>query len=1452
MATTVLELYTTNAVLLSKALISVVEMIGSDAFSSVMYLGAIIGFLAMLATLAFGQGRSEWVGYVLAVIIVSTGVKTTTNVGLIDSAGGAIRVVNDVPVVIAIPFYIINSGARVLTDLGSIYFDPAGATLLKDGVGYGTALIASMQNTRWKEADKAVPGLTDAQKATVSVQATIEGYINDCYIPYITKKDTNAKVTSVLYADTTSVETTADVWELFRSDIVQWTRNFSGAQTAASTPIDSCSKQFLNIKAILVSAGWKTAIINDFAHNYYTLSSAMDRPGSASAAPAGTVGALNADTAQIASDIRKYVNYLFNATGGTEQAATMLLMDYLSKALNVGLSQDGRLTLTEYQGRAGSAFDDAIGQNNIRMAAEGDFFVKYAGNMTRFIEFLTYLWLPITLFAMLAMPGGIKQLKNLFFLYLWIQSWPFAFNIINYYQVLDVLETLRPTLAGGMNMYSIESAWANTTRAYATSQMFLGMLPILTMALLTGNMMSMSRLSDKVSGQENLDEKRIRRDTEKVEAQSVVNAQTSQAIDRDGNLTSADSNVKGLNTNEIAKNSTESANLSDTRSKTAGVKSSAAFNQLISNTTAGQNVEGIMEQVNDSVTVKDDVTLNSGTEKGQQYSDTYKKMEAVQAQLKASASMSVKKSVSIFSAMAGLDTSLSDSETDEVAAAMQKIGLSKSGVAQALAASDAFQVTDSTTINNTSTDTDQVALTQTVNEQSEQQRQHALQAQKQRAYSAQVTSKKALTTTQVTNVADEFMADANKYNDFLQDGTGSKEQQKEARDFAEKWFGDKNGLDDFVGQTSGQNRRQRAQHIASQQGHFLDQHGIKNSSMINHLMMQELIPGHKIADIFMESNITNPVAHRGDDVDGAATGFNAEVAASDPASTLTDSNGSTVANNIAPVAALKDKVITGTANSSNTDLSQEDQAKIKALRDKEKQKKLRLAAIKAEGEASENTVNAELYGVNKSDASYSDVATALNADYVVNNVLQRGVEGLGEAISPALDFPTGNVGESLDKFENTGSGGRQDNLADKFTARAARTFVAASNGYKNDIDNGVHEHDAELNRYGELMKLMGPDASEAYNKNVENYRINNQIKGNTAKDMDIDTFLSPYKAALQESRIPTTRSANDSIASGLDEKGEPSILQTGLSWIGLESEDTEQRLKDEQNAESALSIAGVTPNAMESEAEYQSEQIFQDNLKTLLQLRGGETLKPIDMQYAKMNAAQPYADAAGQGVQYREMMSTLLGKLFDSNTGALTGNADAVNREYQASEFGQYDNSTTNGFDRIAQKVDAAQSENIANKAFEAGDAKQNVKQALLPQADNDLTPKDQDFMERYRDQYNSINSANSEPISQDGRFVAEIMAYREYSRANGEETDVAHAENVLIQNYDTNTQTLNRTDEVMEYLENIEIDKYRNHAAATFDGVSPGQPLPAPDNMAYKNTTTVSEVLNDPNTRNK
>lgn len=1404
----------------------------------------------MLATLAFGQGRSEWVGYVLAVIIVSTGVKTTTNVGLIDSAGGAIRVVNDVPVVIAIPFYIINSGARVLTDLGSIYFDPAGATLLKDGVGYGTALIASMQNTRWKEADKAVPGLTDAQKATVSVQATIEGYINDCYIPYITKKDTNAKVTSVLYSDTTSVETTADVWELFRSDIVQWTRNFSGAQTAASTPIDSCSKQFLNIKAILVSAGWKTAIINDFAHNYYTLSSAMDRPGSASAAPAGTVGALNADTAQIASDIRKYVNYLFNATGGTEQAATMLLMDYLSKALNVGLSQDGRLTLTEYQGRAGSAFDDAIGQNNIRMAAEGDFFVKYAGNMTRFIEFLTYLWLPITLFAMLAMPGGIKQLKNLFFLYLWIQSWPFAFNIINYYQVLDVLETLRPTLAGGMNMYSIESAWANTTRAYATSQMFLGMLPILTMALLTGNMMSMSRLSDKVSGQENLDEKRIRRDTEKVEAQSVINAQTSHSVDRDGNVTQTDSKVAGLPSHEISRNASQSATHSDVLANTATAKASAAYNQALSNTKTDQDVTSLLNQTADGLTVSDNVSLTGTTEAGKGHNKTFTEMESILSSLRKSGSISLGNDGTYVKAMMGLDAGLTTSENDAIQTAVTNSDISKEQIARALAANESLQITDSVSINSSEMVGDQKALSKTVNTQSEAAKQHALQAQKQRAFSAQISSKKALPTSIVANFADDFMKNANYHNEFLQSGGGSEEQMDSALEFAEETFGGKDGLRDFVAQTSGNNRTKRAQLISSEKGHFLDQGaGIKNSSMINYLMMEELMPGNKLSDLMMNSSITNPSDYKYGGVDSVDAKNKEDVVAKIPASELTDLSGATVAQQIAPAQNLVEKVNQGTASASDTSFSPEEKDRIDQMRVKEAEKR-RIAAVIAKQEEKEHEKrNAEFNSPTNSGKDYGELVDLVGVQYKANNPVVTDLSWLAESTT---DLVSPNLEAAEDNYQNKKEGGREDQLENKFKGRATETFIAASDGYKNSVSSGMSENDAELQRIGKLMELLGPDASEAYNKNLDVYKKKNAESGKTSKDMDISTFLSPFEAKLKKANISTDRNINDSVADGLREDGELNGLESFGAFIGLSSESTDERLKNEQKAESALSYMNVSPNAMNSEAQYQSEEIFVNTLKGLLEARGGDTLKPIDIQYAKMNAAQPYADAAGQGEQYSDMMSVLLEQLYQSGTGSIEGNAGELNRSYQAGAFGAFDNSSTNGFERIVQKVEAANAENASKAAYNSGGHIETVDQSHILRPNNDLSPKDQDFMERYRDQYNDINGDNTGPLSQDGRLVAEVMAYREYSRPNGEEIDVAHAENVLIQNYDTNTQTLNRTDEVMEYLDNIEIDKYRNHAAATFDGVSPGQPLPAPDNMAYKNTTTVSEVLNDPNTRNK
>ena len=1454
MATQVLELYTTNAVLLSKALTSVVHMVGSGAFSDVLYMAALIGFVAMITNFALGTGKVEWVGYVLAIFLASTGVKTTTTVGLVDSAGGAYRVVQNVPVIIAVPFYIINSGARVLTDLGKFYFSAAGSDMLQNGVGYGTALIASMQNIRWKEADIAVSSVSAANKSEITVRGAIEGYINECYIPYISKSGSSDKVTSVLYKGTTAVTSTADVWDLFNSHITRWGPNHI-ATTGSGNPQASCDEQFSAIKTVLTSQAWKDAILNDFASTYYSLSSSMDRPGSSSAAPAGTAAALNADQLAIRNDLKKYINYMLGTSGGNEQAATILLMDYLSKALNVGLSQDGRVTLTEYQGRAGSAFDDAIGQNNLRMAAEGDFFVKYAGNMTRFIEFLTYLWLPITLFAMLAMPGGIKQLKNIFFLYLWIQSWPFAFNIINYFQVLNTLESLSPILSGGINMFDVETIWASTTRAFATSQMFLGMLPILTMALLTGNMMSMSKVSEKVSGQENLDEKRIRRDSEKMGAATVIDTNNALSLDGDGNGVTATSKVEGATSVDIANQAQQSATKNTEVAKTASDTANTAYNKLVSATETTSQLEQVLNSTSGTLAVNDSVNINAQAENGGQHSETFQNLRqmATSLDIEVGAKATTPKLLGMIQMSLGVKAGASAKDTDAVNTAMTEHNLTKESVARALASVDGLQIQGTSSITGADLNSEQKSLAKTVNKQSQVATQAGIKAQKQAAFASSLSTKNNVPTSKLGEFGQETLQTINHHNEVLSSGTADQETIKESKEFADKYFGGKEELSDYVSQSSGNGRAVRAQNIRDTKGQFLEGTGINAAHMIDFMIMQELMPGSSMSELMMESPIINPAAHKDGGVSRVAERNTNQVNATDIGNEIITASGETVGEATSEAAGVQDEAET-TIHNANTSLTPEQLEAQRVLKEKEKAAKAKAKAMKGEGQKAVTTVRTSANSANGNPdpaVTYDKVAGKLGITKKWEGVTVDVLEGAGDIIGNAA----GNNILGDDGFTDAAVAKNREGLAydfnglsNKFEGRAETVFVEASDGYTSDIESGVSETEAEYNRIGKLMELLGPDASENYQKDLKNHKEGVKAKNGDLKNIDPSDFLAQHVTDLRKARIPTTIEANQKVAAGIKGENKPGWFD---SFIGSDEADTYEN--NEQAAESALSIVATDPNAMNAEAEYQSEEILINSLKTLLEARGGETLTNGDIQFARIAAAQPYATAGGEGYEYSQMVGDLFRQNFNDKKGSFDGSGDMINKEFQSSNFGKYDDQSTNGFDRIIEQVIEAQKNNANQVALRNNSSMATVDNLGVPKIDDDLAPKTEKFLEVYQQEYSDLSGNGERELNDDEKLIAELSSYRVFAEANGTSTDNDHLVSHLSSNYDPETRTLDRNDQVNSALAKIDIDGYRQHLAASFDNVSTDKTnaLPDPSTMEYKHIETVEEVLNKDDLRN-
>src|SRR5690554_4233897 len=138
---------------------------------------------------------------------------------------------------------------------------------------------------------------------------------------------------------------------------------------------------------------------------------------------------------------------------------------------------------------------------------------------------------------MFVSPKGGSAVLGLVGVYMWLQTWPIAYVLINYATSVNFqtsIDTLvRYDLSGMEEVYAL---WDQVRHSYAVSQSLLGMTPIITGALLTGSMMMLTKLGSKISGSENFDESRVHRNTESASPKSQSQASLTQYLNADGTV----------------------------------------------------------------------------------------------------------------------------------------------------------------------------------------------------------------------------------------------------------------------------------------------------------------------------------------------------------------------------------------------------------------------------------------------------------------------------------------------------------------------------------------------------------------------------------------------------------------------------------------------------------------------------------------------------------------------------------------------------------------------------------------------------------------------------------------------------------------------------------------------------------------------------------------------------
>ena len=573
---------THNPELVADTILGVVQIIEQDLFKTLLYLGALLGFIGMVFGYLTGNKTTSPRAYALAFIFLLMSVKLTHNMAVVDPLSGRTRVIEDVPaVIVGFAWTTSAIGAGFQNLMAQFLTSPSGSDVLsKDGVGRGLAIIQGIRNVPWTEVSRSAGG--NAPKYT-DLQASIENYLNKCHI--LAAKGSGAATEAYTqFYNRGKTGSIAEIWDRVKSDYIEYVDVKINLPSSSSPPnARLCSVAHEEIKALLISADFREKIVDDAILHLSKQIAAVSLPSAGVSAVNG-VAPHDLTKMELKADAAEILNELFGSDGYGETLPKILFLEKMNTAVLSAYELDPDRLNKPQEGRLASAWTDAKKQNDLSMAAQGDWFTRNAAPMTRIIEGMVFAFIPIFLVMMFISQKGMKAFIGAAGVIMWLQTWPVAYVIINYFTTHTMIAQLSPLLDGGnMGMLDLYRLWEQAITSYAVSQSMLGMTPLITGVLLSGSMMMLTKMAGNMSSNENFDEKRVHRDVESA-APRYAPIPNQVVYSNDGSVRHTDAafgDVKTTIGNANKSAQTEVEAKIDTLQETRGIELATAVKQAI-------------------------------------------------------------------------------------------------------------------------------------------------------------------------------------------------------------------------------------------------------------------------------------------------------------------------------------------------------------------------------------------------------------------------------------------------------------------------------------------------------------------------------------------------------------------------------------------------------------------------------------------------------------------------------------------------------------------------------------------------------------------------------------------------------------------------------------------------------------------------------------------------------
>lgn len=519
------EIYSSNADLVTETLKSSAMFMGDSDFRYFILGGFLLGIIMMIYLSILGkggEGSSNIKLMTMAVVIIMALLIPKTQVVVVDRFKGYQNGVDNVPLGVAIIGWLTSAVGSYLDGNYSVNYSSVSGDRDK-GFLSSVYLITLLRDIQLVGDTYA----TDNKVAKI-VDDNLNSYIRNCYFSdYISDED---KMMNGGWLFDTSKQPLAVLQDI--SHATPFSRYTSPTSETKTTV--SCFEFRDNIVADLQNQDFKTSLrvalfnkYEGFKNESATLPRHID-PES----PEFTEWLNNR-----LNEVFSGGSYTIDLEGGTsgqsgdstslQNIDSLLLTSYLAYKLR---EQNYRFYLNDVSDRKlYHALKDSLNQRYLQFTAESNQFQEMSIPVMMFIEMLVFALTPFAMF-MIALGIGIKIVGMYIKMLIWIQLWPVSLTLANFYiesQFMQKIQAFTSEAGGTLTIGNLDRLYMETGAIIGTGNMWISMVPILTLFILSGSMYVFTQMASRMQGADTFNEKRISPD--QIDASPVIQTQGSFA-----------------------------------------------------------------------------------------------------------------------------------------------------------------------------------------------------------------------------------------------------------------------------------------------------------------------------------------------------------------------------------------------------------------------------------------------------------------------------------------------------------------------------------------------------------------------------------------------------------------------------------------------------------------------------------------------------------------------------------------------------------------------------------------------------------------------------------------------------------------------------------------------------------------------------------------------------------